>query len=144
MNKKQETSIHDQSRRDFFTKLAAAAGGGVLLGASGMAHAAADEKNPLLTEPHTCKGLNTCKGKGKGGKNDCAGQGACATADAHSCHGSNACKGQGGCGETAGQNDCKGKGECAVPLGKDTWKKVRKAFEGAAKKAGIKVGPAPK
>ena len=145
MNEKQESSIHDQSRRDFFNKLAVAAGGGVLLGAAGVARAADDkEKSPLLTEPHTCKGLNTCKGKGKGGKNDCAGQGACATANEHSCHGDNACKGQGGCGATAGQNECKGKGECGVPLKKSTWKKARKAFEAAAKKAGIKVGKAPK
>ena len=143
MNEKLESSIHDPSRRDFFNKLAVAAGGGVLLGAAGMARAA-DEKSLFLTEPHTCKGLNTCKGKGKGGKNDCAGQGACATAKAHSCHGHNECKGQGGCGDTAGQNSCKGKGECSVPLGKKTWKKARKGFEAAAKKAGIKVGKAPK
>ena len=116
----------------------------MLLGASGVARAADDEPSPLLTGPHTCKGLNTCKGKGKDGKNECAGQGECATAEAHSCHGSNACKWQGGCGETAGRNACRGKGECSVPLSKETWKKVRKAFEAAAKKAGIKVGPAPK
>ena len=142
MNEKEESLIHDQSRRDFFNKLAVAAGGGVLLGAAGVAHSA-DEKSPLLTEPHTCKGLNTCKGKGKGSKNDCAGQGACATAEAHGCHTHNACKGQGGCGNTAGQNDCKGKGECSVPLSKKTWKKARAAFEKAATKAGIKVGAAP-
>ncbi len=143
MKQKQESSIQDQSRRDFFNKLAVAAGGGVLLGAAGVARAA-DEKSLLLSEPHTCKGLNTCKGKGAGGKNDCAGQGACATAEKHSCAGSNACKGQGGCGSEAGQNSCKGKGECGVPLKKSTWKKARKAFEREAKKAGIKVGPAPK
>ncbi|MFK5922578.1 MAG: hypothetical protein QM496_10395 [Verrucomicrobiota bacterium] len=144
MNEKQESSIQDQSRRNFFNKLAVAAGGGVLLGAAGMARAADDEKSPLLSDPHTCKGLNTCKGKGAGGKNDCAGQGACATAEKHSCHGHNACKGQGGCGSSAGENSCKGKGECSVPLSKKTWKKARRAFEKEAKKAGIKVGPAPK
>lgn len=145
MNENQESPIRDQSRRDFFNKLAVAAGGGVLLGATGVAGAADEkEKSLLLTEPHTCKGLNTCKGKGKGGGNECAGQGACATAEAHGCHTHNACKGQGGCGDTAGRNSCKGKGECSVPLGKKTWEKTRKAFEAAAKKAGIKVGKAPK
>jgi hypothetical protein len=87
--------------------------------------------------------LNTCKGKGKGGGNDCAGQGKCATAEAHSCHGKNACKGQGGCGEHPAQNACKGQGDCAVPLKEGAWKKARSNFEAVMKKAGKKVGAAP-
>src|SRR4029077_14327539 len=87
-------------------KLSMAALGSMLAGAS-MAGAddkkssssddkpkAKDPKKPaLLQEPHICRGLNTCKGKGKGGKNDCAGQGNCATAKAHSCGGENDCRG---------------------------------------------------
>src|SRR5208282_31129 len=93
----------DLNRRDF-TKWAAAALGGLVAGA-GLAKAADAEpkkkdvnKPLLLQEPHVCRGLNTCKGLGKGGKNDCAGQGACATAESHTCGGDNACAGLGGCG----------------------------------------------
>lgn len=139
------------SRRDF-QRLSMAAFGGMLVGA-GAAEAAEDkdkgkdkekDKNPLLSEPHVCRGLNTCKGKGADKKNACAGQGACATAKKHSCHFDNACKGQGGCGEHPGENACKGKGECAVPLHGKAWQKARKRFEELMKKDGKKVGPAPK
>ncbi len=54
---------------------------------------AAGGENPLMTEPHVCRGLNTCSGKGASGDNECAGQGACATAEAHTCHAHNKCKG---------------------------------------------------
>jgi hypothetical protein len=141
------------NRRDF-SKLAAAALGGALAGAR---LAAADDKKPddkpkkkdtdkplLLQEPHVCRGLNTCKGKGKGGKNDCAGQGACATAKAHTCGGDNDCAGLGGCAEHPGENKCKGMGDCHVPLSDKGWEKARKAFEAAAKKADLKIGAAPK
>src|SRR5439155_864190 len=82
-------------------KLAAAALGGMMAGAK---LAAAEDKPKkkdvdkplLLQEPHVCRGLNTCKGKAKGGKNDCAGMGQCATAKAHTCGGDNACAGLGG------------------------------------------------
>ena len=101
----------------------------------------------LLEEPHVCRGLNTCKeksgcGKTKG-KNECAGQGGCATAEKHDCKGQNVCKGQGGCGEHPGENTCKAKGACEVPLSDKTWKKARANFEAAMKKAGKKFGPAP-
>jgi hypothetical protein len=138
---------HTLSRRDF-SKLTAAAFGGIVLGAA-MGGQAAD-KNPkhdakrLLEEPHVCRGLNSCKGKGKGVENACAGQGNCATAEKHSCKGDNACKGQGGCGEFAGQNACKGQGECGVPLKEKTWKSARKAYEAQMKKAGKAFGAAPK
>lgn len=135
------------SRRDF-ERLTMAALGGMLAGA---APALADDddknekdKNPLLVEPHVCRGLNTCKAKGKDKKNACAGQGACYTAEKHTCHAENACKGQGGCGEHPGENACKGKGECGVPLSDGAWKKARKRFEELMKKDGKKVGPAPK
>ena len=101
----------------------------------------------LLQDPHVCRGINTCKGKGKKGTtNECAGQGNCATVKAHSCQGMNDCKGQGGCGEHPGENDCKGKGGCAVPLDagkKMTWQKARKHFEELMKKAGKTFGDAP-
>ena len=137
-------------RREFH-KLAAAAVGGLVAGASLAATAAEDKpkkKDPdkplLLQEPNVCRGLNQCKGKGKGKKNDCAGMGACATAKAHTCKGENDCTGLGGCGEKPGENKCKGMGGCAVPLKDHAWAKARKNFEAAMTKAGKKFGDAPK
>jgi hypothetical protein len=145
----------DLNRRDF-TKLAMAALGGLVAGAGLLQAADKDEKKeekkpskkdpkkPLfLQEPHICRGLNTCKGKGKGGKNACAGQGACATAKAHTCSGDNECAGLGGCGAHPGMNACKGKGECAVPLSKKAWTSARKTFEMQMTKAKKKFGKAP-
>ena len=101
----------------------------------------------LLHDPHVCRGINTCKNKGKKDTtNDCAGQGHCATVKSHSCQGMNDCKGHGGCGDNPGENDCKGKGGCAVPLDagkKMTWQKARKRFEELMKKAGKTFGDAP-
>jgi len=135
------------SRRDF-SKLTAAAFGGVLLGSTLITRAAEKEKKHdpelLLQDKHVCRGLNTCKGKGKGADNSCAGMGNCAIAEKHSCKGENSCKGLGGCGEYPGQNSCKGLGGCEVPLKEKTWKKARKAFEAQMKKAGKTVGDAPK
>ncbi len=139
------------NRRDF-TRLTAAALGGVLAGARLAAAqdkaAKPKKKDPakplLLQEPNICRGLNTCKGKGKGGKNDCAGMGACATAKAHTCKGDNDCAGLGGCGEHPGENKCKGMGGCNVPIMDKGWAAARKNFEAAMKKAGKKFGPAPK
>ena len=136
-------ALQNSSRRKFLNNLAVGSLAGLVAGS--VAHAAEDEKKDLpiiLQDPNVCCGLNTCKGIGKG-EHDCAGQSQCATAEAHTCSGTNACKGQGGCGAGAGQNECKGKGECAVPLMEKSWKKARAAFETAAKKNGIKVGPAP-
>lgn len=142
---------HSELNRRDFQRLSMAALGGMLIGAG--AADAADEKdakkdskkNPLLSEPHVCRGLNTCKGKGADKKNACAGQGACATVKKHTCSGENACRGQGGCGAHPGENECKGMGACAVPLHAGaTWEKTRKRFEELMKKEGKKVGPAPK
>ena len=95
-------------------------------------------------EPHACRGLNSCKNQGASGKNDCAGQGECATKSwEHSCHGDNACKGQGGCGDNPTQNECKGKGACHVPLMDSVWDKARKHFEDTMKDKGKEVGAAP-
>jgi hypothetical protein len=149
MNVEQRRNIGDTplSRRDF-GKLTMAALGGMVLGTTLAGHAAegGDTHDPslLLGEKHVCRGLNTCKGKAKGGDNSCAGMGNCATVDAHSCNGENACKGQGGCGEYAGQNSCKGHGSCEVPLKKKAWKAARKAFEKQMKEAGKTFGAAPK
>src|SRR5713226_4985834 len=149
MNMQQRRIIGDTalSRRDF-GKLTMAAFGGMVLGTTlaGRAAEGDDKHDPslLLGEKHVCRGLNTCKGKAKGGDNSCAGTGNCATAEAHSCKGDNTCKGQGGCGEYPGQNSCKGQGSCDVPLKEKTWKKARKAFEAQMKKAGKTVGEAPK
>ncbi len=158
------------NRREFH-KLAAAALGGVVAGA-GLTQAADKDEKPakdkpekdkpekdkpekdkgpkdakkpaLLQEPNVCRGLNICKGKGKGGKNDCAGQGDCSTAKAHTCGGENDCRGLGGCKDDPGENACKGKGNCHVPLNKDAWPKARKRFEAEMKKADKKFGDAPK
>ena len=148
MQKRNHPTSANLSRRDF-SKLTAAAFGGVLLGST-LAASAADDKaakhDPelLLQEKHVCRGLNTCKGKGKGKDNSCAGMGNCAAVEAHGCNGDNACKGQGGCGEFAGQNSCKGQGSCEVPLKEKTWKAARKAFEAQMKKSGKTFGAAPK
>ena len=132
----------DVSRRDF-GKLALAAFGGVVAGSMlGSSLLSADEKKaaaPAAKDSHACCGLNGCKGQGAGGKNDCAGQGSCATSEAHSCAGSNACKGQGGTGDNA----CKGKGSCAVPIKGDGWKKARASYEARMTKAHKKFGAAP-
>lgn len=137
------------SRRSF-SSLSLAAAAGIIAG-SGAASAEkkADEKKEfpvdpalLLHDPNVCRGLNTCKGKGKG-DHTCAGQAACATAEAHGCTGHNVCKGQGGCGGYPGQNNCKGHGNCAVPLNKDTWALARKQYEELMKGLGEKFSPAP-
>ena len=100
----------------------------------------------LLQDPHICRGINTCKNKGKQGTtNDCAGQGHCATAKAIGCNGTNDCKGLGGCGEHPGENACKQKGACQVPLKPKTWKIARARFEELMKKTypDKKIGDAP-
>jgi hypothetical protein len=142
------------NRRDF-ERLTAAAMGGLLAGASlGGAAFGADEedskvpkkdkkKNPILGEPHVCRGINMCKGLGASKDNACAGQGTCATAKDHLCHYKNECRGQGGCGAKPGENECKGKGECGVPMSSGAWKKCRARFEELMKKEGKKVVPAP-
>ena len=137
------------NRRDF-QRLTAAAVGGLMAGASLSSNAlGADapkkdkDKNPMLGEPHVCRGINMCKSLGASKDNACAGQGACATAKAHGCHADNECRGQGGCGAKPGENSCKAKGECAVPMSGKTWKKARARFEELMTKEGKKVGPAP-
>ena len=141
----------DLNRRDF-SRLTAAAVGGLMAGASlGASALGADDKvpkkdkkkNPMLGEPHVCRGINMCKGLGADKKNACAGQGTCATAKEHLCHFMNECRGQGGCGAKPGENECKGKGECGVPMSSKAWQKARKRFEELMKKEGKEVGPAP-
>src|SRR5690606_24770990 len=60
-----------------------------------------DRRNLLLLEPNICRGLNVCKGKGRGdgqgGPNRCVGMSVCATVAAHTCAGNNECRGQGAC-----------------------------------------------
>ena len=134
------------SRRDF-GKLTVAAFGGILLGSTlvGRADEPEGKDAPATGEKHICRGLNTCKGQGKGGRNSCAGMGNCATVDAHSCKSENACKGQGGCGEHPGENSCKSQGGCEVPMTmQKEWKQARKAFEARMKRDGKTFGEAPK
>lgn len=138
------------------TQLALAALGGLAVGCGGNkptkpdtagtpAAAGGDPaSHPILSDPHICRGINTCKNKGKKGTtNECAGLAHCATAAAHDCNGQNECRGQGGCGERPGENECKGKGACEVPLSDKTWPKARKKFEEVMTAAGKKFGPAP-
>lgn len=136
----------DLNRRDF-GKLSLAALAGMYAGtrsANGADEKGKDKKkNPLLTDKHVCRGLNTCKQKGADKKNSCAGTGSCAVAAAHTCGGGNECKGQGGCGQHPGENQCKGQGECNVPLQPAVWKKARKRFEELMKADGKKFGKAP-
>jgi hypothetical protein len=155
--------MNDQNDRTFdrrqIHRLALAAFGGLVTGTlvgCGKAPTPQAEKAPadkesgadalprLLQDPHVCRGINTCKNKGKNGTtNECAGQAHCATVSAHDCNGMNDCKGQGGCGENPGENDCKGKGACEVPLSDKTWPKARKRFEELMPRANKKFGPAP-
>jgi len=135
----------DLNRRDFGRLTAAALGGamaGTMLGERAL-HAAekgkADDSH-WLKDPHICCGLNSCKGRGKGAKNDCAGMGSCATVEAHGCAGQNGCAGQG----PSGDNSCKGKGSCGVPVSGSAWKGARSQWEAAMTKAGKKFGQAPK
>jgi hypothetical protein len=93
----------------------------------------------MLEGKHVCRGLNTCKTD----MNECAGTGACATAEKHTCHKDNKCKGEGGCGEFPGANQCSGKGECGVPLGDGAWKKARANFEKIMTEKEKKFGDAP-
>ncbi len=144
----------DLNRRSF-GKLAAAALGGLVAGA-GLGLAAdkeagpKDKSKPLMSqEPHICRGLNACKGKGKGTDNTCAGTGTCASAKAHTCAGDNDCAGLGGCNadvKAPGENACKTKGGCHVPI-KDSkvWMKARASFEKDMAKAfpDKKIGEAP-
>ncbi|MCA9068290.1 MAG: hypothetical protein KDA84_05175 [Planctomycetaceae bacterium] len=88
------------------------------------------------TGEHVCRGLNACKGEGKGGKNACAGQGECATVEPHSCGTENTCKNLGGCGPTAASNSCKGEGGCQVPLMKTAYETAYKKFKADMEKAG--------
>jgi len=141
-------------RRDF-NKLTTAALGGLAAGSLiGCGSEPAPGPGPAVTpvaasDKHLCRGLNECKGQGKGGENTCRGQGACATVAESSCGGQNECKGLGGCGETVGTNECKGKGGCHIPLmtvpaGESAWDTLRKKKEAewAEKKLEFSAAPA--
>src|SRR4051794_12066657 len=91
---------HEIDRRTFHQLTAAALSGiaaGSLAGCGGEkpgnkpAGGATGTPVAAAAEVHLCRGLNDCKGKGKGGNNDCRGQGACATAKEHACGGKNDC-----------------------------------------------------
>ena len=121
---------------------------------------AVDRRNLFLSEPNICRGLNVCKGKGRGdgqgGPNKCVGTSVCATVSDHTCAGNNDCRGQGACdvGDPAiyevgypGENTCKAKGACGVPIPieKDhIWRQARRRFEAIIKDAGGNAGPAPR
>jgi hypothetical protein len=135
------------SRRDF-SGLSVAAVAGLLTGSR--AGRGQDSKRTVLVDPslllkdgpNVCRGLNTCKERGKPG-HECAGRSTCATAPPITCNGNNDCKGKGGCGGYPGQNTCKGKGHCDVPLTAKTWEIARRQFEQMMKDQGWAFGAAP-
>ncbi len=148
---------HEKVNRRDFTKLSALAMGGMMAGSfagcgaktektgepqaekTGAETQASGKEDTALaawSDKHVCQGLNACKGKGKGGDNECAGQGKCFTTNKHTCHYENDCKYQGGCGESVASNECKGKGECGVPLSEGTWQTAYKKFKADMTKAG--------
>jgi hypothetical protein len=129
-------------RRDFH-QLTAAAIGGLAAGSLAGCSETGGEPTSAAGEKHLCRGLNDCKGQGKGGDNACRGQGNCATVAEHACGGSNECKGLGGCGENVGANSCKGQGGCHVPLMEGAWAKLRERKESEWKAEEEKFGPAP-
>jgi hypothetical protein len=115
--------VPEMKRREFTMMM-----GAVAAGLASGSKVRADEKPQDKADKHTCKGHNSCQGKGGcktgdngcAGRNSCKGKGGCASAEArHSCKGQNSCKGLGGCktseNSCAGKNSCKGKGGCAVP-----------------------------
>lgn len=133
-------------RRRFNQLTSAALGGmvaGAALGCSSETPAPDATAGAEPAEKHLCRGLNTCKGKGAGGDNECAGQGTCATVAHQSCGGKNACKGLGGCGESVGANECKGQGGCEIPLMDDAWQTMRTRFEEKMTADGKEFGAAP-
>ncbi len=132
-------------RRKFNQLTAAAFGGlaaGTLLGCGGGDESKAVVDAKPAGDVHLCRGLNDCKGKGKGGDNACRGQGSCASVE-NACAGMNECKGLGGCGESAGANACKGQGGCHVPLMEGAWKTVRTRLESEWKDKDLEFGEAP-
>lgn len=77
--------------------LMAAAISGLVIGASGLAHASSTTNPSVSTIDNGVQQLDDAAGKHScKGKNACKGQGGCKT-DKHACKGQNACKGQGGC-----------------------------------------------
>jgi hypothetical protein len=129
----------DVSRRDL-GKLALAAFGGALAGSAlGAGRLVAAEEQKAKQGLHACCGLNSCKGQGAGGDNECAGMGVGPTVGPHGCAGMNDCAGQG----AQYDNACKGQGNCAVPVRGEAWKKARASFEAAMNKAGRQFGAAP-
>jgi len=128
--------------RRTFNQLTAAALGGITAGS--LAGCGGQKPGAIAAaDVHLCRGLNDCKGKGKGGDNACRGQGACATAKEHACGGQNDCQGKGGCGANAGENECKGKGSCRVPLMPTAWEKLRTKLEAQWKEKKLEHGDAP-
>jgi hypothetical protein len=132
-------------------------------GSSGGGGGTTPNEAAVASELHVCMGLNTCKGHGREGDNDCAGTGNCATASVHHCHTLNNCRNQGGCGLYGdsseqcrpGENNCAWQGSCAVPIeaerystqganaGKSTWLLARRLFEDRMERSRRSYGPSP-
>jgi hypothetical protein len=134
----------DVTRRDF-ARLTLAALSGLAAGT----HATAADgqrrtvQDPMLSDPHICRGLNTCRARDVTRRNECAGKGTCATARYHTCKGHNDCRGQGGCGDAPGANECRGWGACDVPLKPRVWAVARQRFEKVMKSQRRRFGVPP-
>lgn len=99
--------------------LIAAAISGIVLGASGLAHAQTTNASNLGGDTQQLDGSDGSKHACKG-QNSCKGLGGCKT-DKHACKAKNDCKGQGGCRTDGGKpgdskpkekNSCSGKSGC--------------------------------
>jgi hypothetical protein len=137
-------STESFDRRRFHELSAAALSGLTLGGLTGCGSDTTSKTAANAGEKHLCRALNECKAQGKSGKNECRGQGDCATFTHHTCAGHNDCKGQGGCGESAGINECSTKGGCAVPLMDSAWNKVRERLESKWNKEKVMFSTPPK
>jgi hypothetical protein len=135
----------DLNRRDF-AKLTVAALAGVCAGSQAEPAVAKSQpvpRNPILSDPHICRGINMCRARGADRRNECSGMGTCATAAYHICKGHNECRGQGGCDMRPGENQCRGWGMCDVPLKPVIWQRARARFEQLMKENHWRCGPAP-
>ena len=127
-------------------RLTLAAFGGMMAGAS-VAQAKDEvpkkdkDKNPLLGEPHVCRGLNVCKALGVDKKNACAVRAFRHGESAHVSHAQRMSRP--GRLRRAPRRELLQSPRRMVPLMDKTWDKARKRFEELMKKDKKEFGEAP-